>query len=88
MLLKIATTLAKPPERRLWRIIETMHARPDVKQILIANKMKRWHAIVRWPMVDRTCPTQRARRNFLRLLARYPEIGKKLGLTVTSVFRY
>jgi hypothetical protein len=65
-----------------------MHARPEVKEILIQNKMKRWHAIARWPMIDRKCPPARARRNFLRLLAKYPEVGKRLGLSVTSVFTY
>jgi hypothetical protein len=65
-----------------------MHARPEVKQILIQNKMKRWWSIARCPLIDRKCPPARARRNFLRLLEKYPEVGKRLGLSVTSVYVY
>ena len=63
-----------------------MNARPEVKQILVARKMKRWHSIARHPLFDVKCKPARARRNFLRLLARYPEIGQELGLTVVSAY--
>jgi hypothetical protein len=60
-----------------------MHARPEVKRVLIKKRMRKWLMIARcYPDRD---PSQ-ARRNFLRLLARYPEIGLELGLTIVSAY--
>jgi hypothetical protein len=66
--------------------IETMHARPEVQEILIAKKLKRWAMIGQHPFVDPTCSPSRARRNFLRLLARYPDTAQRLNLTVASAY--
>jgi hypothetical protein len=63
-----------------------MHARPEIRQILLAKAMKRWLMIAKRPFVDRTCPPSRARKNYWRLLKKYPTIGAKLGLTITSVY--
>jgi putative SOS response-associated peptidase YedK len=39
-----------------------MHARPQIRDILIAQKLRRWSLIAQHPFVDLTCPPARARR--------------------------
>lgn len=63
-----------------------MRARPEVKEILISHKLRKWSMIAQHPFVDPTCPPSRARRNFLRLLARYPEMARKLNLGIASAY--
>ena len=63
-----------------------MRARPEVKEILISHKLRRWSMIAQHPFVDLTCQPSQARRNFLRLLARYPDIARRLNLTVASAY--
>jgi hypothetical protein len=63
-----------------------MHARPEVKRILVAKRMKRWNSIVHCPLLDLKCSPARARRNCLRLMAKYPEIAEALKLTVVSLY--
>jgi hypothetical protein len=63
-----------------------MHARPVVKRILVAKRMKRWHSIAHCPLIDLKCKPARARRNCLRLMAKYPEIAEALKLTVVSLY--
>ena len=60
-----------------------MHARPEVARILIKKKMHQWLSIARY-RPDRN--QAQARRNFLRLLANHPEVGRELGLTVISAY--
>ena len=64
-----------------------MHARPEVKRILLAKRMKRWYSIARCPLLDLKCPPARARRNCLRLMAKHPQIAQELGITVASVYK-
>jgi hypothetical protein len=63
-----------------------MRARPEVKEILISHKLRRWSMIAQHPFVDPTCPPSRARRNFLRLLSRYPDTARRLNLSVASAY--
>jgi hypothetical protein len=63
-----------------------MHARPEIREILIIKKLRRWQLIARYPFVDKSCPPARARRNFWRLCAKHPEIAIRLGLSATSVY--
>jgi hypothetical protein len=63
-----------------------MHARPEVREILISKKMRRWCLVALHPSIDRSCPTWRARKNYSRLCAKYPEIMKRLRLTEFSAF--
>jgi hypothetical protein len=63
-----------------------MRARPEVRDILISHKLRRWSMIAQHPFVDLTCPPSKAGRNFLRLLARYPEGARRLNLTVASAY--
>ena len=63
-----------------------MHARPEIREVLIGMKLRRWCLISTHPFVDKSCPPARARRNYWRLLAKYPEIAAKLGLSEISVY--
>ncbi len=63
-----------------------MHARPQVREILIGKKMQRWLMIAKHPFMDRSCPTWRARKNYQRLFYRYREIAEKIGLHEWSAF--
>jgi hypothetical protein len=38
-------------------------AKPQVREILIAEKMKHWWAVAKCRLIDPTCPTWRAREN-------------------------
>ena len=61
-------------------------ARPQLREHLLARKMNRWALIGRYPSGHPSTSVARARRNFSRLLARYPEIAERLGLTMLSSF--
>lgn len=63
-----------------------MHARPEVMRVLVAKRMKRWYSIARCPLIDLKCPPARARRNCLRLMAKYPLVAQELGITVRLVY--
>jgi hypothetical protein len=63
-----------------------MHARPEIRQLLIAKKMKRWVMISKYPALDPSCPPARARKNYWRLFQRYREIAAKIGLHELSVY--
>jgi hypothetical protein len=63
-----------------------MNARPEIKEILIAKKLRRWQLISLHPSVYPHFSSARARRNFWRLLAAYPLIAAKLGLSAISVY--
>ena len=63
-----------------------MHARPQVREILIRKKMQQWLLIAHYPQVYPRCPTWRARKNYQRLCCRYPHIMKRLNLNEFSAF--
>jgi hypothetical protein len=63
-----------------------MHARPQVREILISKKLRRWLLIAKYPFVDKACSSARARKNYQRLCSRYPQIMAKLGLNQWSAF--
>jgi hypothetical protein len=63
-----------------------MRARPEVKRILVAKRMKRWYSIARCPLLDLKVSPARARRNCLRLMAKHPLIAQELGITVRLVY--
>ena len=63
-----------------------MHARPEVKQILISHKLRRWASIGRRPAAYPNCSPARARRNYSRLYARHEELARRLGLTSVSAY--
>lgn len=73
-------------DRDLCILVLSMHARPEIREILISKKLKRWALIAQFPGIHPTCHPSRARKNFWRLCARYPEIAKRLGLTAASLY--
>jgi hypothetical protein len=62
-----------------------MRARPEVRDGLIAFKIRRWRIIALNPLAFDGYSATQARKNYWRLCARYPEIMTKLGLSATSV---
>ena len=63
-----------------------MNARKQIRDHLIAERMRRWLGICRVPLLDPSCPRWRARKNFWALQKRYPDLAKRLGMTEVSVF--
>jgi hypothetical protein len=69
-----------------WRF--ELNARPEIRERLIGMKMARWCRIAKYPSLAPTCPPVRARRNFWRLISKYPETAEKLRLTAVSVYGF
>jgi len=65
-----------------------MNCREQIREHLIAERMRHWLMVARHPFVDKRCPKWRARKNFWALVTRYPDLAKRLGLTEVSVFRH
>ena len=63
-----------------------MNAGKDIREHLIAERMRYWLGIAQTPLLDIKCPTWRARKNFWALQKRYPDLAKRLGLSKVSVF--
>ena len=63
-----------------------MRARPEVREHLLATKMRKWAMIGRHPSAYSNCSPARARRNFSRLFCRYPQIAQRLGMTLLSAY--
>jgi len=63
-----------------------MNARPQIRDILVAKKLRRWLLVSKFLFVDPTCPPARARRNYQRLFAKHSELAKRLGLSIISVY--
>ena len=61
-----------------------MRARPRIREHLLARSMQKWALIGRHPSAFPNCPASRARRNFARLLTKYPQIAQRLGLDELS----
>ncbi len=63
-----------------------MRARPEVRAILISHKMRKWSLIAQFPQMYPHESASRARRNLLKLLARYPELARQMKLTIASAY--
>ena len=63
-----------------------MRAKPELREHLLATKMKRWASIGRCPAAYPNCSPARARRNYARLAARYPELARRLGMDTLSAY--
>lgn len=63
-----------------------MNARPQIRERLLAIKMERWARIGRHSSAYPNISPARARRNFARLLAKYPDLANRLGLNVVSAY--
>jgi hypothetical protein len=73
------------PRVFVWRKIK-MHARPELRQHLVARAMQKWALIGRYPSAHPNISPSRARRNFSRLLAKYPELAARLRLDALSPY--
>jgi hypothetical protein len=65
---------------------KTMRARPEVRDILIAHKLRYWSLRAQYPTAFPNCSPSRARRNLLRLLARYPDLCRRMRITIASAY--
>jgi hypothetical protein len=63
-----------------------MRAKPQLREHLLATKMKRWASIGRCPAAYANCSPARARRNYSRLFTRHEELARRLGLTPVSTY--
>ena len=63
-----------------------MNARKEIKYALLARKMKYWLMVAQHPSAGNGCPASRARKNYWRLIAKYPEIAARLNLNPASVY--
>jgi hypothetical protein len=63
-----------------------MRARPEVRAILISHKMRRWSLIAQFPQMYPNQSASRARRNLLKLLARYPDLARNMNLSIASAY--
>jgi hypothetical protein len=64
-----------------------MNARKPIRDAIIRKTFWRWKALaLNQSAYGQSCPPSRARKNFWRLCARYPEIADKLGLNEGSVY--
>jgi hypothetical protein len=60
-----------------------MHGRPEVKQILISQKLLKWASIGKNPSAYPNCSPSRARRNYARLFARH-EVRTEFSVTTAG----
>jgi hypothetical protein len=63
-----------------------MRAKLPLREHLLATKMKKWAIIGRCPSAYPNSSLSRARRNYARLVARYPELARRLGMTAISAY--
>ena len=63
-----------------------MHARPAVKDILLVNKMRRWLAIIRQPLLSHKHTTTQATRNYLKLVRTHEALAAANGLNEGMAF--
>ena len=63
-----------------------MNARKEIRDYLLASRMKVWLGIARCPIMDTKVPTWRARKNYWALVRKYRELAADLGLSEVSVF--
>jgi hypothetical protein len=63
-----------------------MRARPKLREHLLARSMQKWALIGRYSSGHPNTSVAGARRNFARLLAKYPHVAERLGLDALSAY--
>jgi hypothetical protein len=63
-----------------------MNARPIIRERLLEMKIRKWHRIATRPLLAPKCSPAKARRNFWRLAAKYPDVVRRLGFNELSVY--
>jgi hypothetical protein len=84
--MRVPRVLLKTGAHEPFRGNFQMNAREEIREHLIAERMRHWLTIARCPLIGKGCPKWRARKNFWALQRRYPNLAKRLGLTEVSVF--
>jgi hypothetical protein len=64
-----------------------MNARKEIRDHLIAERLRRWLMIATTPAMYARCPRWRARKNFWYLVRKFPDLSRGVGYDETSVFR-
>jgi len=81
----VGTPIVKSGARTADQAVAWSKSFAQIREILIAQKMKKWCGIAKWHA--HRCPPVRARKNFWRQCARYPAIMWRLGPSELSVYR-
>jgi len=63
-----------------------MNGRKPIRDAIIGKKILHWRNAARSPNFYKNISPSRARRNFWRLIGRYPEIAMQLGVHEASVY--
>lgn len=79
----VGQNLGAPPS---WRKILEMNCREQIREYLIAERMRHWLMIARHPFLGKGCPKWRARKNFWALVRKYRMLADRHGLRETDVF--
>jgi hypothetical protein len=62
-----------------------MNARKEIRDHLIAARMKRWLDIAQCPIMNTKVPTWKARKNFWSLCRKHREIAARLGYSESLI---
>jgi hypothetical protein len=63
-----------------------MNCREQIRECLIAERMRHWLMIARHPFVNKRCPKWRARKNYWALARKYQTLARQHNLRETDVF--
>jgi len=63
-----------------------MNGRKPIREALIRKKILHWRNAARSPSFYKNISPSRARKNFWRLVGRYPDIATRLGVDEASVY--
>ncbi len=63
-----------------------MNGRKLIRDAIIGKKILHWRNAARSPSFYKNISPSRARRNYWRLLGRYPDLARRLGVDEASVY--
>jgi hypothetical protein len=63
-----------------------MNARPEIKDALLVQKMKRWLLRARYPVIGKGYPAWKSRKNYLSLVRTHRALAERNGLRETDLF--
>ena len=77
--------------KKSWRtaVVEKilgMNCREQIREYLIAERMRHWLMIARHPFLGKGCPKRRARKNYWALVRKYQTLAERHNLRETDVF--
>ena len=62
-----------------------MRARPEIRDLLLVERMKKWLNIARMPSLDRRVTVSYARKRFWALVRDHREIAARAGLDERTI---